>query len=84
MKIEDLDWTEQPATAEDIASLAQPPSEEERAEILSLCRWFMRRYPTFGERTRYIRRKWREAQAWRGRALSKSTPIRRRRGNHIQ
>jgi len=33
-----------------------PLSEDERAEVLSLVRWFCRRYPTPAARLRYVRR----------------------------
>ena len=38
------------------AGLAVPMSREEEAEILSLARWFCRRYPTPAERLAYVRR----------------------------
>jgi len=58
-------WDEQPATAEEIAAAQAPLTDDERAAIRDLVRWFTRRYPTFLERHDYIRRKWREAQMLR-------------------
>jgi hypothetical protein len=44
-------------TAEEIAaSAAVPVSDEERAEILDLVRWFCGRYPAPAERLAYVRR----------------------------
>lgn len=67
-----LDWTERLATAEDLERWKAPPTAFEREEALRLWRWFMRRYPTFGERADYIRRKWREAELLRGAALPRT------------
>jgi len=47
------------------AGLATPMGEEEEAEILSLVRWFCRRYPTPADRLAYARRayrRWTRAQ----------------------
>jgi hypothetical protein len=38
------------------AYLAAPMSEAERDELLTLVRWFQRRYPTPAERLAYVRR----------------------------
>lgn len=47
-------------TAEEAAAyLATPISEAEREEVLSLVRWFTRRYPTGAERLAYVRRAYR-------------------------
>jgi len=44
-------------TAEELeASLRTPLTDDEREEILSLVRWFRRRYPTGAERLAYVRR----------------------------
>jgi hypothetical protein len=40
--------------------LTAPMSEEERAEILDLVRWFTRRYPTPIERLRYVTRAYKQ------------------------
>jgi hypothetical protein len=58
-------WDELPATDEEIAALRDPASAEEREATLSLVHWFTRRYPTYGERAAYIRRKFREAEMLR-------------------
>ena len=54
--------------AEVVAALAVPISDEERAEVLELCAWFRRRYPTALERLAYARRasaRWARAMpAW--------------------
>ncbi len=45
-----------PATAADVRrALEQPISAEEREDVLSLVRWFTRRYPTPAARLAYIR-----------------------------
>lgn len=44
------------------AYLATPVSAAEREEVLSLVRWFTRRYPTGAERLAYVRRSYRR---WR-------------------
>lgn len=36
-------------------ALERPVSEEERDEVLSLVRWFRRRYPTGADRLAYVR-----------------------------
>jgi hypothetical protein len=41
------------------AYLATPISDAERDEVLSLVRWFTRRYPTGAERLAYVRRAYR-------------------------
>jgi hypothetical protein len=64
-------WDEELATPEEIAAALQPPTEEERAAVLDLVRWFSRRYPTYEERARYIRRKWLEAQRLRAAGVSR-------------
>jgi len=38
------------------AALGEPLSEAERAETLSLVRWFCRRYPAPADRLTYVRR----------------------------
>lgn len=38
------------------ATLAVPIGDEERAEVLSLVRWFRRRYPSPLDRLAYVRR----------------------------
>ena len=38
------------------AALQKPLAPQEREEILSLVRWFTRRYPTGAERLAYVRR----------------------------
>lgn len=53
--------------AEVQAALDAPLSESERASILSLVRWFRRRYPTPIERLAYVRRTY---QRW----VSASSP----------
>ena len=58
-------WDEELATPEEIAAAMESPSEDERAAVLELVHWFSRRYPTYRERARYIRRKWLEAQQLR-------------------
>lgn len=59
-----LRWDEELASAEEIAAAREAPalSDDEREAVLDLVRWFTRRYPTYGERAAYIRRKWQEAQ----------------------
>lgn len=51
------------------AYLATPISDAERDEVLSLVRWFTRRYPTGAERLVYVRRAYRRwaRAAWRDR-----------------
>ncbi len=49
--------------SEFLAAVSVPIGAEERAEILSLVRWFRRRYPTPCERLAYVRRAYRR---WRG------------------
>ncbi len=45
-----------PATATDVhRALEQPISAEEREDVLSLVRWFTRRYPTPAARLAYVR-----------------------------
>jgi hypothetical protein len=47
-------------TAEEVCeALATPLGEQEREESVSLIRWFLRRYPTPGERLAYARRAYR-------------------------
>ena len=41
------------------AYLATPITDAERDEVLSLVRWFTRRYPTGAERLAYVRRAYR-------------------------
>ena len=41
------------------AYLAAPISDAEREDVLSLVRWFTRRYPTGAERLAYVRRAYR-------------------------
>ncbi|MPY90063.1 MAG: hypothetical protein GEU99_19340 [Luteitalea sp.] len=61
--------------AEVRAALAVPVSESERASILSLARWFRRRYPTPIERLAYVRRTYRRwASAFAGYALETERP----------
>jgi hypothetical protein len=45
--------------AEAAEYLATPISDAERDEVLSLVRWFTRRYPTGAERLAYVRRAYR-------------------------
>jgi hypothetical protein len=45
------------------AALRTPIGDEEREEILSLIRWFRRRYPTPRDRLAYVRRAYRR---WQG------------------
>jgi hypothetical protein len=47
------------STEEAAAYLAMPISDAERDEVLSLVRWFTRRYPTGAERLAYVRRAYR-------------------------
>jgi hypothetical protein len=58
--------SERTLTADEVrARLAEPVSEEERAETLALIRWFRRRYPTGADRLAYVRRayaRWRRAR----------------------
>ena len=45
--------------------LATPLGDDEREQILSLIRWFRRRYPTPADRLAYVRRayaRWRQRQ----------------------
>ena len=50
-------WTERQLTAEEVrAWLSVPIGDDERAEVLSLVRWFRRRHPTPVERLAYVRR----------------------------
>ena len=49
--------------AEVEAVLRIPIDENEREEILSLIRWFRRRYPTPADRLAYVRRAYRRWQA---------------------
>jgi hypothetical protein len=52
---------ETPLTLEAFARrTATPPTEEEIAEFMDLCRWITRRYPTAKERFAYVRRKYAE------------------------
>lgn len=49
--------TERRLTAEELkAGLAAPMADQERQQIISLIRWFRRRYPTPGERLASARR----------------------------
>ena len=54
-----------PATASEVRlALEQPIDAGERQEVLSLVRWFTRRYPTPAERLAYVRQayaRWRRA-----------------------
>jgi len=54
-----------PATASDLRqALEQPIDAGERQEVLSLVRWFTRRYPTPADRLAYVRHayaRWRRA-----------------------
>jgi hypothetical protein len=49
--------------AEVEAALRIPIDEAEREEILSLIRWFRRRYPTPADRLAYVRRAYRRWKA---------------------
>lgn len=50
------EWSERTLTADEVrAQLDVPVSEEERAQVLALVRWFRRRYPTGADRLRYVR-----------------------------
>jgi site-specific recombinase len=50
-------YAERRLTANEVrALLSVPISEEERENVLSLVRWFRRRYPTPAERLAYVRR----------------------------
>ena len=52
-------------SANEFAAYVQAPmGAEEREEILSMIRWFTRRYPTAAQRLAYARRAYRRA-AWR-------------------
>jgi hypothetical protein len=42
--------------------IAEPISDRERGEVLSLVAWFTRRYPTAAERCAYSRRAWKRAE----------------------
>lgn len=45
-----------PATVDEVRrALDEPISADEREEVLSLVRWFTRRYPTPGARLAYVR-----------------------------
>ena len=59
-------WVERRLTAEEAhAWLSVPMGDDERAEVLSLVRWFRRRYPTPAERLAYVRRayvRWQRVQ----------------------
>ena len=47
-------------------ALERPLSEEEREDVLSLARWFRRRYPSGAERLAYVRQvylRWRRVPA---------------------
>ena len=54
-----------PATAADVRrAIEQPIDASERDEVLSLVRWFTRRYPTPADRLAYVRQayaRWRRA-----------------------
>ena len=54
-----------PATASEVRrALEQPIDAGERQEVLSLVRWFTRRYPTPADRLAYVRQayaRWRRA-----------------------
>lgn len=59
-----------PATAAEVRrALEQPISAEEREEVLSLVRWFTRRYPTPADRLAYVRQayaRWRRTASRSG------------------
>jgi hypothetical protein len=59
-------WTERRLTAEEARTwLSAPIGDNERADVLSLVRWFRRRYPTPVERLAYVRRayaRWQRVQ----------------------
>ena len=61
-----LEQSERTLSAEEArAYLAAPISDDEREEILSLIRWFRRRYSTPGSRLAYLRRayaRWRRSR----------------------
>lgn len=49
-------WTERTLTPAEVrAYLDAPVTDEERADVLSLVRWFRRRYATPAERLAYVR-----------------------------
>jgi hypothetical protein len=49
-------------------AIEQPLTDEEREQILSLSRWFCRRYPTPPERLAYVRQAYRRWQRSAGSA----------------
>ena len=57
---------ERPVSPDELRqALEEPVSEDERQEILSLVRWFTRRYPTGADRLAYVRRayvRWKRLQ----------------------
>ena len=62
--------SERQLTAEEAeAYLSVPMSDEEREDVLSLVRWFCRRYPTGAERLAYVRRAYARWQHLKNRTL---------------
>ena len=60
-------WTDRRLTADEVrAWLSEPIGEDERAEVLSLVRWFRRRYANPADRLAYVRRayaRWQRTRA---------------------
>ena len=60
-------WTDRRLTADEVrAWLSEPIGEDERAEVLSLVRWFRRRYANPADRLGYVRRayaRWQRTRA---------------------
>jgi len=63
------------SAAEFDAYVNAPMSEEERAQVLELIEWFVRRYPTPAERLAYGRRAYRRAAARSPEALAGRTLV---------
>ena len=50
-------WTEREVSAQEVRqALERPLDDREREDVLTLVRWFRRRYPTGIERLAYVRR----------------------------
>ena len=50
------EWSERLVSADEMReALARPIDPEEREELMSLVRWFTRRYPTGADRLAYVR-----------------------------
>ena len=50
------EWSERLVSADEVReALERPIDPEEREELMSLVRWFTRRYPTGADRLAYVR-----------------------------